>query len=628
MNNSPIFERMLGERYRIIRPLAQGGMAKVFLAEDTRLQRQVAIKIIHPHLAQDASFLESFHREALMAARLNHPNLVNIFDQGVDSGSPYLVMEYVAGRTLRDVLNEFQSIPEAKAIGIIEQVLQGLDAAHRAGIIHRDIKPENVLLADDGRIKLSDFGLARPVSASEATALIGTAAYLAPELTSGRGGDQRSDVYAMGILAFELVTARQPFTGGNSSEVAAAHVNSVVPAPSSVANGISAEVDELVLWATEREPSDRPENAGELLEYLRGIKPALSDARAVPTATASLPAAATQVLSTESNATMVLGSGNTTEVLGASISQDSQAEDVAALAAFGKSRFSKWLVTTIAVVVLASGLGWWFGAGPGALRAMPDVTGRTVVQAQTALGNLDAKITMTNEYSGQIAQGKVIRTEPGTGSLVFAGSQINIVVSLGPELKAAPKLDGLDVAQATIEITKAGFVFGGADAWFDDAVAAGLVFDYTGADGTKIPAGSSIDLKVSLGSIPVVAGITQEAAVTLLTAAGLKVDSVIPDYSETVPAGQVISLTPLSEPLGANGSVELKVSKGSDRVTMPKVVGETIAAAKSALTALGLKVVVDTDKLSTKWGIYRVKSASVAAGTVLHRGDTVTIVSR
>jgi serine/threonine-protein kinase len=325
---------------------------------------------------------------------------------------------------------------------------------------------------------------------------------------------------------------------------------------------------------------------------------------------------------------MVLGSGNTTEVLGAVTAPDAKSGDVEALALFGKSRFSKWLVTTIAVVVLASGLGWWFGAGPGALRAMPDVTGRTMAQAETALNILDPQITVTNEYSGQIAQGKVIRTEPGSGALVFAGSQINIVVSLGPELKSAPKLDGLDVAQATIEITKAGFVFGGADAWFDDSVAAGLVFDYTGSDGTKIAAGSTIDLKVSLGSIPVVAGITQEAAVNLLTAAGLTVDSVVQEYSETIPSGQVIALTPLSEPLGANGSVELKVSKGSDRVTMPKVVGETIAAAKSALTALGLKVVVDTDKLSTKWGIYRVKSASVSAGTVLHRGDTVTIVSR
>jgi serine/threonine-protein kinase len=204
---------------------------------------------------------------------------------------------------------------------------------------------------------------------------------------------------------------------------------------------------------------------------------------------------------------------------------------------------------------------------------------------------------------------------------------LKLVVSLGPELKAVPNLVGKNVAEATIEITKAGFVFGGAEAWFNDAVA-GTVFDYTGVDGKKIAAGSSLSLKVSLGAIPAVAGISQDAAVTLLTGAGLTVAAVNPEYSDTVPAGQVIALIPLSEPLGESGSVSITVSKGTDKVTMPKVVGETIAAAKSALISLGLKVVVDTDKLSTKWGIYRVKSSSVSAGKVLRRGDSVTIISR
>lgn len=637
MNHSPLFERMLGERYRIIRPLASGGMARVYLAEDTRLQRQVAIKVIHPHLAEDPTFLDRFQREAILAANLNHPNLVNIFDQGTDSGSPYLVMEYVAGRTLRDVLKEFGEIPEAKVVGILEQVLQGLDAAHRAGIVHRDIKPENVLLADDGRIKLSDFGLARPAAATDASQLIGTAAYLAPELVTRGQSDKRVDIYALGILAFELLTSKQPFEGESASAVATAHTTGSVPPPSSLVKGVSAEVDELVIWATEPNPDDRPENAAELLDYVRGIKPVLNNRPAAQSTAsqASTPQntvkitsenAATNVIA-DSNATTVIASDNATELIGHIASGSGEQDRELPFSRWNRANFWRWLVTSLVIVVVATTLGWWFGAGPGALRALPTVTGRTVAAAQSALQNLDQKISITNEYSAEVPQGHVIRTEPSAGSLVFAGAALKLVVSLGPELKAAPKLTGLNVAEATIEITKAGFVFGGAEAWFNDSPA-GTVFDYTGASGEKIAAGSSITLKVSLGSIPAVAGITQDAAVTLLTAAGIKVDSVKTEYSEVVAAGQVISLTPLSEPLGENGSVELTVSKGSDRVVMPKVVGETIAAAKSALQSLGLLVVVDTDKLSTKWGIYRVKSASKAAGTTLHRGESVTIVSR
>lgn len=631
MNQSPLDDRVLGERYRIIRSLASGGMARVLLAEDLRLQRQVAIKIIHPHLAEDPSFLERFAREAVLAANLNHPNLVNIFDQGTDLGSPYLVMEYVAGRTLRDVLNEFGAIPEAKAMAILEQVLQGLDAAHRAGIVHRDIKPENVLLADDGRIKLSDFGLARPVAAASQSQLIGTAAYLAPELVTRGQSDKRVDVYAIGILTYELLTSKQPFVGQSPAQVAALHATSRVPAPSLVAAGVSLEVDQLVIWCTQSEPENRPGNAFELLDYLRGILSGLTDRPAArrtvnPTDRANL----TEAIST-SNATSVINSQDQTAFIDSdnatSLIDTKPTEDDLPFARLTGSNFWRWLVSSLVVVALAASLGWWFGAGPGALRALPTVAGRTVAAAQSALTDLNQTITITNEYSATVGQGKVIRTEPGAGALVFSGGALKLIVSLGPELKAVPDLVGKNVAESTIEITKAGFVFGGAEAWFNNA-AAGTVFDYTGVDGKKIAAGSTLSLKVSLGAIPAVAGISQDAAVTLLTAVGLTVDAVNPEYSDTVPAGQVISLIPLSEPLGESGSVSLTVSKGTDKVTMPKVVGETIAAAKSALISLGLKVVVDTDKLSTKWGIYRVKSASVSAGKVLRRGDSVTIISR
>ncbi len=647
MNLSPFSDRMLGERYRIIRSLAQGGMARVFLAEDTRLQRQVAVKLIHPHLAADHSFLERFQREAVLAANLNHPNLVNIFDQGNDSGSPFLVMEYVAGRTLRDVLNEFGAIPQAKVVGLLEQILQGLSAAHRAGIVHRDIKPENVLLADDGRIKLSDFGLARPVSASPKEQLIGTAAYIAPETVTNGQADKRADIYAVGILAYELLTSRQPFIGDDAAEVAAQHARESVPAPSEVVAGLARQVDELVLWCTESNPDDRPDDAQELLDYVRAIAAELVDEPAVPRERSHAetePASnATKVLSSaESNATEIISGSsatstpgsafdpNATTVIGGatgSFASSDDTQDELPLARWSKARFWRWLVTTIVVMVMATGAGWWFGAGPGALRALPELNNRTVATAQSALNGLGLNLTIANEYSPDVAQGLIIRTEPAAGALVFSGARLKLVVSLGPELKVAPKLTGLNLAEATVEITKAGFVFGGAEAWFNTATT-GSVFDYTGIGGEKIAVGSAINLKVSLGPIPSVSGITQDAATALLTSVGLTVDTVTLQFSDTVPSGQVISLVPSSEPLGENGKVELVVSKGSNLVVMPKVVGETIAAAQSALKSLGLVVVVDTDKLSSQWGIVKVKSASAKAGSQLRRGDRVTIVSR
>jgi serine/threonine-protein kinase len=624
MNTSQNQDRVIDGRYRIIRSLAAGGMARVFLAEDTRLKRQVAVKVIHPHLADDESFIAQFRQEAILAANLSHPNLVNVFDQGTDSGSAYLVMEYVAGQTLRQVIKEFGPLSPKRTLGVLESVLAGLSAAHSDGILHRDIKPENVLLADDGRIKLSDFGLARPISAhTETDSVIGTAAYLSPELASRGLADARSDVYAVGILCFELLTGKQPFTGDVAAAVAAQHLNSTVPAPSTLVPGLPESIDELVLWATERDAALRPANAGELLEFVRKVASELRGEASAPKPTAGN---RTEVISPQvenQNQTMVLDS-NATQILEASaadqltqvISVDgpvSNDETELPFSSFNGGKFWRWVVSTLLVFALAAGLGWWFGAGPGALRSLPELKGRTVAAAQGTLTNLGLIVLVVNEHSADVAQGLVTRTEPNSGSLVASGTELKIFVSLGPELKVVPVLTGLNVAEATIEITKAG---------------AGQVFDYLGSDKQKLPVGSDITINVSLGPLPLVENLSQDVAVSLLTTAGLTVAEVKAEYSDTVPAGNVISMTPQTQPLGESGSVSLTVSKGSDKVIVPKVVGETIAAAKSALEALGLRVTVDTNQLSSRWGIAKVKSASVKAGTTLRRGDAVTIVSR
>ena len=255
--------RLVDGRYQVRSRIARGGMATVYLATDLRLERRVAIKVMHGHLADDSQFKQRFIQEARSAARLAHPNVVNVFDQGQDNDSAYLVMEYLPGITLRDLLQEYGSLTPEQTIDITEAVLSGLAAAHKAGIVHRDLKPENVLLADDGRIKIGDFGLARAASANTATgaALLGTIAYLSPELVTRGIADTRSDIYAVGIMMYEMLTGEQPFKGEQPMQIAYQHANDTVPTPSTKNPKVPAELDELVLWATARDPEERPRDA-------------------------------------------------------------------------------------------------------------------------------------------------------------------------------------------------------------------------------------------------------------------------------------------------------------------------------------------------------------------------------
>src|SRR3954451_11122118 len=271
----PLLGRLLDDRYEIRRRLAVGGMATVYAAIDTRLDRPVAVKVMHPALAADEEFVARFRREAKAAARLSSPAVVNVTDQGQDGGTVFLVMELVEGRTLRDRLRSEGPLAPAEALAVLDPVLEALAAAHAAGYVHRDVKPENVLIADDGRIKVGDFGLARAVDASPLTAatglLLGTVAYLAPEQVRRGVADARTDVYACGVLLFEVLTGRPPFEGDTALSVAYQHLHDRVPAPSSLVSGVPEDLDELVLAATSPDPDDRPSDAGALLEDVQHL---------------------------------------------------------------------------------------------------------------------------------------------------------------------------------------------------------------------------------------------------------------------------------------------------------------------------------------------------------------------
>src|SRR5688572_29064344 len=380
--SDPMIGRLVDGRYQVRSRIARGGMATVYLATDLRLERRVAIKVMHGHLADDSQFKQRFIQEARSAARLAHPNVVNVFDQGQDSDSAYLVMEYLPGITLRDLLEEYGSLTPQQTIDISEAVLAGLAAAHKAGIVHRDLKPENVLLADDGRIKIGDFGLARAATANTATgaALLGTVAYLSPELVTRGIADTRSDIYAVGIMMYEMLTGEQPYKGEQPMQIAYQHANDSVPTPSTKNPKVPAELDELVLWATARDPEERPRDARELLEQLRTTESLLETALPTGTIATQKTRAYTSVVPMIAD---VPGSDDETMVLGRRGSK-SNTGPVSDSTTTLNTRSSKrrrrgWILfaLVLALAGLAGGAGWWFGAGPGAHVTIPaSVVGR------------------------------------------------------------------------------------------------------------------------------------------------------------------------------------------------------------------------------------------------------------
>jgi serine/threonine-protein kinase len=664
-------------------------MASVFLATDLRLDRKIALKVIHPHLANNASFVAKFTREAKIAAGLTHPNLINVFDQGQDGPLVYLAMEYIAGITLRQALDDFGTFDSAQTLELIEGVLAGLAAAHKAGILHRDIKPDNVFLADDGRIKLGDFGLAREIENNTTTGnLIGTVAYLSPELVTRGLADARSDIYAIGIMMFEMLTGRQPFEGEQAVQVAYQHANDRVPAPSTLNEEITPLLDEIVLWATTREAHYRPKNAEELHKVVVRAQKELGRIEQAKTSRLPRDLDATSVLPDDAllfgeagfvadsdyevepavaeawaddDGTAILGEGwnNATAILPGSVDDHFGGYGAGDLDGKGDSNFDGhyesnldedaqadfwwqtrrnerrrgwvWVAITVFVIVVGAATGWYFSAGPGALNTIADVHGLSQSAAAQTLEVFDSDPTIVKETSSDVAKGKVTRTDPAAGSLAMHGTAITIYVSTGPKMVSAPDLFGLDLVSATARIASSGFTLGKVDSWFNNSEAT-KVYDFKGFNGegnatTKIAEHSAIDLKVSLGPLPVVEGLSQDVATTLLTAAGLAEPTVTKEFSNSVTKGNVISLVPSGTLVGAGSAVQLVVSKGPETVLMPAVVGETIAAAQKLLTDAGLKPVVSTNQLQSNYGIAKVTSASKNQGATLHVGDTVIISS-
>lgn len=632
-------------------------MATVYLATDLRLERRVAIKIMHGHLADDSQFKERFIQEARSAARLAHPNVVNVFDQGQDSDMAYLVMEYLPGITLRDLLQEHHVLTTEQTLDILEAVLAGLAAAHKAGIVHRDLKPENVLLADDGRIKISDFGLARAASANTATgaALLGTIAYLSPELVMRGIADTRSDIYAIGIMMYEMLVGEQPFKGEQPMQIAYQHANDSVPSPSTKNPKVPAELDELVLWATAREPDQRPRDARVMLDQLFETHSQLMTA--LPAKTGAAPSSRTMVMPSApglrgSQADGMPTADNSTaatQVIGARgrglAGPTVVSGNTVALTATAQKRRKRgwWLVALIVLVVgAAAGAGWYFGAGPGSRVGIPHaIAGMTVDEARAKLTGLglvvDAATGSTD--SPTVPVGAVADTSPPIGSSVAHGAKVQLLVSTGPKPIAVPAFAGMTQDQANAAIQAAPFTLTQTFQQFDGKVAKGLVIDVFGADGATsiLSAGTygelqPVTLVVSAGALPDVTCKTVDEATRILAGVKLTAHTGKQDFSDC-PAGQVAGIDSNVDAKGTaiptreGDSVDLIISRGPDLVQVPDVVGDNISAAKAQLEGDGFTVVVNTNIQQVFWSFPPavVTAQDPAGGAMAKRGSTVTI---
>jgi beta-lactam-binding protein with PASTA domain/tRNA A-37 threonylcarbamoyl transferase component Bud32 len=597
----PLIGRLVDGRYRVRARIARGGMATVYVATDLRLERRIALKVMHAHLSDDSAFQSRFIQEARAAARLADPHVVNVFDQGQDGELAYLVMEYLPGITLRELLREQKRLTIPQTITIMDAILAGLSAAHRAGIVHRDVKPENVLLAEDGRIKIGDFGLARATTANTATGqqLLGTIAYLAPELVTRGTADARSDIYALGIMLYEMLVGEQPYKGEQPMQIAFQHATESVPRPSVRNPAVPEQLDELVLWATEKSPDDRPDDAQQMLERLREIE---RDLGIAPTA-----ARATAPQHSHGD------SGDLTKVMpGTMVIADPTAPVPAALdnatllrrrASKRRARGAFLLTLVLLLAVLAGGVGWWFGSGPGSLIAVPAVAGGTYDEAAATLTESGFVPAQKDEFSIDIPAGTVIETDPAEGARLDKGASVTVIVSAGPATHTLDPLNGRAEQDARDYLTelkvnvtdKSLLLFSDADA--------GIVINayvtpraggetYICGDGCEVFEDDTVELYVSAGDFPDVAGMSVGEATSTLTDKGLTVTA-DPQYtfSDSVAKDVVIGVADRAEEGNwrPGDSVQLIVSKGPELFPVPDVSGKTLNEAKKILSDNGFK---------------------------------------
>jgi beta-lactam-binding protein with PASTA domain/serine/threonine protein kinase len=638
--SDPLIGRLLDGRYRVGARIARGGMASVYEAMDIRLDRVVAVKVMHPGMGDDDEFAKRFVREARAAAKLSHPHVVAVHDQGDDHGTVFLVMEYIPGHTLRDVIRSEAPLSPGKSLALLEPVLSALAAAHRAGLIHRDIKPENVLISTDGRTKVADFGLAKAVSAdTQHTAtggvLIGTVSYLAPELVVDGRADARADVYAAGVVLYELLTGRKPHEGESPIQVAYKHVHEDIPAPSLLVPGIPAYVDALVARATARDRTLRPADAQVLLHQLHRVKhavdagitddPDLLDDLALPVPTVYEEeqfGSTSEIPEFDPHATTMIPVPPPIEPY------DAAPVPVRQRPLSGRNRPRRSGVFLIGglVLALAIALGaWWFGFAR--YTSTPGVIELQVAQAQAKIEDAGLKFDVAREaYDENVPAGSVISTDPGAGERILPGDTVEAVVSRGKERYQVPSLRNMTEDEAQAALSKAHLSFGRSVEKYNDKIDKAHVINSSPAPGTWLKRDTAVDLVISRGPSPVklqdFTGRSAEGATKWLEDHHLKVET-SSEYSDDVDEGDVISQDPSKGEVFRGDTVTLVVSKGPELVEIPRLRAMGVDAARQRLEDLGFKV---KEKHAEMYlGLGYVSSVDPGEGESAPKGSTVTL---
>ena len=634
---SDLTGEVIDGRYQLTRVVAAGGMATIYAALDLRLDRQVAVKIMHPHLAQDEKFVERFIREAKAAASLSHPNIVSVLDQGWNQGGVpcvYIVMELVEGSTLREFLFEQGALGVERTLQLLMPVASALAAAHALGIVHRDIKPENVLVSKEGRIKIADFGLARgallgSTMTAESSVILGSVSYLSPEQVQRGIADARSDVYSLGIVMFELLTGEKPYKGEDPVQIAIRHVNERVPAPSTINPALPPEIDALVLRATDIDPDKRPRDCSIFLEEMRSISEQIDPRRRQLSLELDLPPAPLKQGGKDRAKTR-----KRTPVIERVKSNlgepkkegEVKREKTAETKRKSSPRIKRNRTIAAGLAVLIGTFIWYSFLGPGSKVVVPSLAGMSVKQATSELEDLGLSLQVgTEEFSEEVPDGKIIASDPAGGGRIAPTGTVKVTVSKGKERYDIPNLAGLTIDAAETALTKRKLLIGQSIEEFSSEVPKGYIIRTSPKVGEKVKRDTTVDLVISAGveqiSLSDYKGKSGEQALNELNDAGFEVKTNYV-FNEDLPIGAVISQSPSTGQAPKGSTITLLVSKGSEFVFIPNLFGMAESKAVTTLKSLELKVTVK--KVGTK-KVKVVTNIAPKVGSKVKRGSTVTI---
>ncbi len=626
---SDLTGEIIDGRYKLNRIVASGGMATIYAATDLRLDRSIAVKIMHSHLAQDEKFVERFIREAKAAASLSHPNIVAVLDQGWNQGGTpcvFIVMELVEGSTLRDYLFEQGQASVAQALQMLMPVASALAAAHKIGIVHRDIKPENILVSKEGRIKIADFGLARgallgTTLTAESSVILGSVSYLSPEQVQRGIADSRSDIYSLGIVLFELLTGTKPYQGEDPVQIAIKHVNDRVPAPSSINSSIPPEIDELVLSATDINPDKRPKDGAEFFDRLRALSEKIDPRKRQLSLELDLPPLPIKQPVRERDS-------KKKEKLIEKESEISVKRESTAKTSKKKvsSRVKRNRRIAIGIFLLAIIGSWYTFIGPGSKIVVPSLAGLTVNEAKKDLAELGLTLRIgSEEFSEDIPEGRIIKSDPAGGGRISESGEVLVFTSKGKERILVPSLLGISSEDAQKLIEDNNLFVGEISEEFSSDYPKGFVIRTNPASGERVKRDTQVSLIISKGveSISVLnyLGKSGEQALNELVEAGFEVDSKYV-FSEDLPAGAVVTQTPSNGEAEKGSTITLTVSKGTEFVFIPNVFALNEKKAIGALEDLELKV--EVKRVGNKKEKV-VTNISPKVGSKVKRGTKVTI---